>query len=116
MSAGPKGRKPCPMHGQSTAELYSLACLVLMQIVFVPQFDIRDDALVRKAISRSNVVINLIGQRTETMNYKYEEVHADWPKKLATCVPSIKPSVQDYFMLWEVESLYVVPLHGATPI
>lgn len=54
------------------------------QIVFVPQFDIRDDALVKKAISRSNVIINLIGQRTETMNYKYEEVHADWPKKLAT--------------------------------
>ncbi len=54
-----------------------------MQIVFLPEFDIRDEAIIKKAISRSNVIINLIGQRTETMNFNYEEVHAEWPKRLA---------------------------------
>ncbi|GAX76358.1 hypothetical protein CEUSTIGMA_g3804.t1 [Chlamydomonas eustigma] len=58
----------------------------LGQIVFVPNFDIRDETVVKEAISRSNVVINLIGQRTETMNFKYEEVHSEWPKRLATIV------------------------------
>lgn len=58
--------------------------LWVKQIVIVPEFDMRDDALVRKLISRSNVVINLIGNRTETMNFKYEDTHQDWPKRLAT--------------------------------
>jgi len=64
--------------------LWPNAGAVALQIVFLPQFDIRDDAAIKRAISRSNVVINLVGQRTETMNFKYEDVHADWPKKLAT--------------------------------
>lgn len=58
----------------------------LGQIVLVNDFDIRDDAAVKKLISRSNVVINLIGQRTETMNFKFEDVHQEWPKRLATYV------------------------------
>lgn len=55
----------------------------LGQINIKNGFDIRDDAMVKKAISRSNVVINLIGQRQETMNFGYEDVHHAWPKKLA---------------------------------
>lgn len=58
----------------------------LGQIVLIPQFDIRDEEFVKKAISRSNVVINLVGQRTETMNFKYEDTHTDWPKRLSKLV------------------------------
>jgi hypothetical protein len=61
----------------------SHACPPRVQINIKGGFDIRDDAMVKKAISRSNVVINLIGQRQETMNFGYEDVHHAWPKKLA---------------------------------
>ena len=52
-------------------------------MVLLGDFDIRDDAAVKKAISRSNVVINLVGQRAETMNFSFEDAHVTWPKKLA---------------------------------
>ncbi|KAG1674228.1 hypothetical protein FOA52_013848 [Chlamydomonas sp. UWO 241] len=58
----------------------------LGQIIILNEFDIKDDDMVRKAIARSNVVINMVGQRTETMNFKYEDVHEAWPKRLAQIV------------------------------
>lgn len=61
----------------------SFHVLCTQQIYILNEFDIRDTEFVKKCISRSNVVINMIGQRTETMNFKYEEVHVDWPTKLA---------------------------------
>ena len=54
-----------------------------MQVVLLGEFDIRNEALVEKAISRSNIIINCVGVRTETMNFSYEEVHADFPARLA---------------------------------
>ncbi len=56
------------------------------QIVLLPEMDIRDDDLIKKAISRSNVVINCVGMRLETMNWSFEEVHVDFPKRLAKYV------------------------------
>ncbi len=47
------------------------------------EFDIGDPDAVEYAISRSNVVINLIGQRLETMNFNFEDVHVKWPERLA---------------------------------
>lgn len=49
-------------------------------------FQIGHEDMVRHAISRSNVVINLVGQRTETMNYTFEDVHVSWPRMLAKWV------------------------------
>ncbi len=53
------------------------------QVVLLSDFDIRDVEMVKYVISRSNVVVNLIGQRMETMNFKFEDVHVKWPKTLA---------------------------------
>eukprot|EP01025_Chloroclados_australasicus_P010682 TRINITY_DN14429_c0_g1_i3.p1 TRINITY_DN14429_c0_g1~~TRINITY_DN14429_c0_g1_i3.p1 ORF type:complete len:354 (+),score=39.03 TRINITY_DN14429_c0_g1_i3:50-1063(+) len=39
--------------------------------------------MIKYAISKSNVVINLIGQNTETWNFGFNEVHVDFPRKLA---------------------------------
>ena len=52
------------------------------QIVLLGEFDIQDEDMVKYAISRSNVVINLIGQRKETMNFDFNEVHVNWPQRL----------------------------------
>lgn len=48
-------------------------------------------ALACSTISRSNVVINLIGQRLETMNYTFDDVHVKWPERLAKCVMRMEP-------------------------
>ena len=54
------------------------------QVVLLPEFSIRDsDERIRHLISRSNLVINLVGMRMESMNFTYEEVHTDWPARLA---------------------------------
>lgn len=58
----------------------------LGQIVMLSDFDIRDEDHVKYSISRSNVVINLIGQRMETMNFKFDDVHVKWPETLAKIV------------------------------
>lgn len=65
----------------------------LGQIVMLREFDIRDDAAVKKAISRSNVVVNLVGQRMETMNFKFEDTHIAWPTRLAKFVAE-SPNVE----------------------
>lgn len=54
-----------------------------MQMVMLEKFDISDEDMVKYAISRSNVVINMIGQRKETMNFGFEDVHVRWPERLA---------------------------------
>ncbi|KAL4432884.1 hypothetical protein ABPG77_008210 [Micractinium sp. CCAP 211/92] len=58
----------------------------LGQVVMLPDFSIRDDDAVRRALSRSNVVINCVGAAQETWNYKFEEVHIEWPARLARLV------------------------------
>lgn len=46
----------------------------LGNIVTLENFSIRDEEFVKYSISKSNVVINLIGQNTETWNYGFKEV------------------------------------------
>lgn len=46
----------------------------LGNIITLEDFSIRDDQKIRDCIAKSNVVINLIGQNTETWNYKFKEV------------------------------------------
>nr|7ARC_P Chain P, kDa [Polytomella sp. Pringsheim 198.80]7ARD_P Chain P, kDa [Polytomella sp. Pringsheim 198.80] len=58
----------------------------LGQVVLLPEFDIHDDEYIRRAISRSNVVINCVGIRQETKNYSYKDVHVDFPTRLAKIV------------------------------
>jgi len=54
----------------------------LGQIVPIP-VDIADMDSVRRAVARSNVVINLIGSRYETHHYSFDDVHAKIPYRLA---------------------------------
>lgn len=75
------------LSGQQVLRVRSLTrCPRRAQIVLLPEMDIRNDDLIKKAISRSNVVINCVGMRLETMNWSFEEVHVDFPKRLAQYV------------------------------
>lgn len=56
----------------------------LGQIVMMKDFDVFDDEQVKKAVSRSNLVINLLGQDKETMNFSFEDVHIEAARKVAT--------------------------------
>lgn len=40
-------------------------------------FDIRDEDQIKHLVSKSNVVINLLGIEKETWNYTFEDVHVD---------------------------------------
>jgi len=55
-----------------------------LQIVMMKDFDVFDDEQVKKAVSRSNLVINLLGQDKETMNFSFEDVHIEAARKVAT--------------------------------
>ncbi|KAL3679982.1 hypothetical protein R1sor_022938 [Riccia sorocarpa] len=54
----------------------------LGQIVPV-RFDSRDEESMKAAISRSNIVINLIGRDYETHNFNFEELNVTIPDKLS---------------------------------
>ena len=54
----------------------------LGQIVPIP-CDIADMESVRRCVARSNVVINCIGARYETVHYGFDDVHAKVPYRLA---------------------------------
>ena len=51
-----------------------------------PPRSIRDEEAVRRAISRSNLVVNMLGAGQETWNYGFEEVHIEWPARLARAI------------------------------
>lgn len=53
----------------------------LGQIIPVP-FDIRDQDSVDKAVSKSNVVINCIGNNFETRNFTYRQTYVDTTKAI----------------------------------
>jgi NADH dehydrogenase (ubiquinone) 1 alpha subcomplex subunit 9 len=57
-------------------------------MVLVPDFDIRNDDHIKRAISKSNIVFNLIGADRETWNYKFDEVHVDIADRIASTVKS----------------------------
>lgn len=52
-------------------------------IVMVHDFDIRNDDHIKKAMEKSNIVINLIGADRETWNFKFEEVHIEIAERIA---------------------------------
>lgn len=52
----------------------SIAALLPLQVVSLPDFSARDDEFIRRAVAQSNVVINLIGEERETPRFKFEEV------------------------------------------
>jgi NADH dehydrogenase (ubiquinone) 1 alpha subcomplex subunit 9 len=55
----------------------------LGQVVPLRGFHLRDDGAAAAAIARSNIVINLVGSTRETRNFSFDDVHADWPARLA---------------------------------
>lgn len=57
-----------------------------LQIVMMRDWHLDDDEMTKYALSRSNVVINLIGANMETWNFSFDDVHAKWPAKLAAMV------------------------------
>ncbi|GLC37331.1 hypothetical protein PLESTB_001135500 [Pleodorina starrii] len=73
----------CPFRSTENEAMHLKQMGDLGQIVLLPELDIRDDEQIRRAISRSNVVINCVGMRLETMNWTFEDVHVDFPKRLA---------------------------------
>ncbi|WP_411018755.1 hypothetical protein, partial [Salmonella sp. s24813] len=54
----------------------------LGQIIFM-EWDARDKESIKRAISHSDVVINLVGREWETSNYKFEEVFVTIPQQIA---------------------------------
>jgi len=54
----------------------------LGQIVPVP-CQISDEESVRKAVARSNVVINLIGSKVQTLHWKFHDLHVKIPYRIA---------------------------------
>ena len=69
----------------------------LGQVVMLPDFDPRDQAAYDRAVSRSNVVINLIGGEQETWNYGFQEVHVDVPRRIAEAVLKRGPGAVEHF-------------------
>jgi NADH dehydrogenase (ubiquinone) 1 alpha subcomplex subunit 9 len=47
------------------------------------RYDIRDKGLIEKAISHSQIVINLLGARYETRNFSFEDVHIEATRHIA---------------------------------
>ncbi len=52
-------------------------------MVALADFDVRDDSKVAKAVSQSNVVINLIGAEFETPRFSFEDVHVTAARRIA---------------------------------
>ena len=46
---------------------------------------LRDDATVTELLSRSNVVVNMVGRDFETFNYKWEELNVEFAERIARC-------------------------------
>jgi len=51
--------------------------------VFLPKFSISDREQLMKAVSRSNIVINLVGSQVETWNFSFRDVHVEIAKRIA---------------------------------
>jgi NADH dehydrogenase (ubiquinone) 1 alpha subcomplex subunit 9 len=54
----------------------------LGQVLFSP-FHLRDEESIRKAITHSNVVFNLIGREFESRNFTFDDVHVHGARRLA---------------------------------
>ena len=47
------------------------------------EFNVKDRNSLTRAMARSNVVINLLGQRRETIHYSYQDIHCDAARMIA---------------------------------
>jgi len=54
----------------------------LGQVLFTP-IELTDEDSIRRAVSHSNIVINLIGRTWETSNFSYEDVNIIGPQRIA---------------------------------
>jgi len=54
----------------------------LGQVLFCP-IELRDEDSIRRAVSHSNIVINLIGRGWETSNFSYNDVNVTGPQTIA---------------------------------
>eukprot|EP00092_Neocalanus_flemingeri_P017112 GFUD01018507.1.p1 GENE.GFUD01018507.1~~GFUD01018507.1.p1 ORF type:complete len:445 (-),score=106.86 GFUD01018507.1:111-1397(-) len=54
----------------------------LGQVLFCP-IELRDEDSIRRAVSHSNIVINLIGRGYETKNFSYEDANVTGPQTIA---------------------------------
>ena len=52
-------------------------------MVLLKDFNVFDDEQLKRAVSRSNLVINLLGMDKETMNFTFEDVHIEAARKIA---------------------------------
>ena len=55
-------------------------------------YSIRDDDAIKYAVERSNVVVNMVGREWETRNFSFEDVHVDFPARLAEICESVGAS------------------------
>ena len=68
------GRVVCP-HRCDDMDMQHLRPMGdLGNIITLQDFSIRDDELIKRCISKSNIVINLIGLHSETWNFGFDEV------------------------------------------
>ncbi|GAB4820521.1 hypothetical protein N2152v2_007567 [Parachlorella kessleri] len=58
----------------------------LGMVVPLKDFDFNSEEAIRKAVARSNVVINLIGAQQETWNYSFEDVNVAMAHRIAKVV------------------------------
>ena len=56
--------------------------ILLLQVLFCP-ITLHDDDSIRRAVSHSNIVINLIGRGFETSNFSFEDVNVTGPQRIA---------------------------------
>lgn len=57
--------------------------------VLGPHFNIMDDSAIKRAVEQSDVVINLIGARFESWNWKFKHVHIDLAEKIAKATKEV---------------------------
>lgn len=88
------GRAVCP-HRCDDMDMQHLRPMGdLGNIITLEDFSIRDDHKIRESICKSNVVINLIGQHTETWNYKFKEVRLSAIRRIVAVLNC------DFYSLW----------------
>jgi len=57
-------------------------CGDLGQVLFLP-YHLEDEESIRKAMKYSNVVINMVGRDSPTMNFSFKDVHIEGARRLA---------------------------------
>jgi NADH dehydrogenase (ubiquinone) 1 alpha subcomplex subunit 9 len=80
-----------PFRGEEKSYAHMKPIGELGQVVPV-RIDVRDKESLERAVSRSNVVINMIGRQWETRNFKYDDVN----HKAARAIAEVSKHVDRY--------------------